>query len=932
MKPWIKKATALAVCLLMLAAMIPFGAFSTSALNYANSTFTIANINDWNDIAAYSEANPSARFTGKTIQLAKDVDFGGATISTLFANNFEGTFDGQGHTLSNFKTTKGAVIANVTNAGSVIQNVKINGTVEYNTYHTDGTNGWQVFAGMIVNRMDAGTVTDVSVAGSITSNAYNVGGVAGVVTLADGVSVTIANVNASATVHNTRTKISVGWTCAGGVVGNVETFGQNSALLIKNVNMSGEVIRDLGPAGGIVGSIYDKDGDAALYTGGTISIENCQMTGTVTSGAGSAGNGTGGIVGLFGAFKRETNDYTVFDGTLNISNCAVGGTVQNTNTTSTEPLAVGGIIGSMAYCDATVNVDHCLITANFGAHSLTATNGKGAGTILGAAACQTMSSLNVNNCVTTASGANMIGHSIAKEGRQAAWFALNGKEMTSVAAENTFAVTATSAWCYTNGITDNSVVTVSADAANAMVKKSAAGFINRVGGQITALAVQDNVEDGITLTSNDTFAIRFIGISHVAEVASAKMTVVVRDAESGDAYKKYEKACNLYDALKAYDVDGKQMAYYKAADFGANKFLALTIGGIPAGAVDYTFDFTPSYTTADGLVVTGETVSITYDKNGQYLKAKESFDALSLPKGPSVRIMSNNILVADNSEDAQLPNADSEGNRLTHEQRYEKMAQLYNFYKPDFIGLQEVGDYAKVNDVDSFDGVKTMQSVLMSYMNSNYKYVDFSSKLGGNSHFTPIIYDSAKWTPVAIDYDTTKECLIVNCTMHRWQWALFESVDNPAYKVIVFNIHGPHNGLYHGETVKTNFFKDVNTQIKSLESQYANIPIFVTGDYNVNPAEDATNAAYIATMTAGTTLKSEMDLTTNCEPSTHGGIDHVFMTAGDAIVKQFREVYNWTSVRLSTDHAPVFMDVELNRISIPQYGSSMDWENGTILP
>ncbi|MBQ2999883.1 MAG: hypothetical protein IJD64_05415 [Clostridia bacterium] len=920
MKPWIKKAAALAVCLLMLAAMIPFGAFSTSALDYSNTTFTIASVSDWEDIAAYSEANPSARFTGKTIKLTDNVDFDGATISTLFANNFEGTFDGQGYTLSNFVTTKGAVIANVTNAGSVIKNVKINGTVEYNTYHTDGTNGWQVWAGMIVNRMDAGTVTDVSVAGSITSNAYNVGAVAGVVTLADGVSVTIANVNTSATVHNNRTRISVGWHCAGGVVGNVETFGHNSNLLIQNINMSGTVTRDLGPAGGIVGSIYDKDGSAALYTGGTITIENCQMTGTVTSGTGSAGNGAGGIVGAFGAFKRETNDYTAFDGTLNISNCAVSGTVQNTNTTSEEPLAVGGVIGSMAYGDATVNVDHCLISANFGAHSLTATNGKGAGTILGAAASQTMSSLNVNNCVSTADGA-MIGHAIAREGKYAAWLALNGKQQTAVAAENTFA-----AWYYTNSITDHSVVTVSVSAAEAMVKKNAAGFVLRVGGQITALGVQDNVDNGAVLSSDETFAVRFIAVSHVTNVSSAKMTVVVRDAKSGEAYKKYEKACNLYDALKAYDVDGKQMAYYKATDFGANKFLALTIGGIPAGSVDYTFDFTPSYTTADGLVVTGETVSITYDKNGQYIKAKESFDALSLPKGPSVRIMSSNILVVDH-EQTDYTNFLSD-----HEQRLANMAALYNFYKPDFIGLQEVADATQVNGTDCFDGVKTMQSVLMSYMNTNYKYVDFSAQLNGNSHFTPIIYDSSKWTPVAQDYDTTKECLLVACTMHRWQWALFESVDNPAYKVIVVNIHGPHNGTYHGPTVKDAFFQDLNTQLKSLEAQYENVPIFVTGDYNVNPETDETNAAYIATMTNGTSLTIESELTTNCEPSNFGGIDHIFMSAGDGTVKQFREAYNLTSVKLSTDHAPVYMDVELKRIVVSTPGSSMDWNAGTILP
>ena len=916
MKAWSKKALALLLILVMLVAMIPFGMISVSGLNYSKSEFVISSVNDWNDIATYSAENPSARFTGKTIKLSKNIDFGGATIPTLFSNNFEGTFDGQGYTISNFKTTTGAVIANVTNAGSLIKNVKIDGTVEHIVDHTDGTDGWQVWSGMLIYRMDEGTVDGVTIAGSITSNAYNVGTVAGVVTLNDGKTASITNVNASATVWNYRTRISNGWHAAGGVIGNAELFGKNSSLTIKNVNMSGTVTRDDGPAGGIIGSIYDKDGNPALYTGGTITIENCHISGKVQSGTGRAGNGVGGVVGLFGAFKKESGDYTAFDGTMTISNCAVTGTLKNTNTTSTDPLAVGGIVGSMAYSHAIVNVEHCLVSASFPKQSLTATNGKGAGTILGASACQTMSSLNVNNTVSTVSGANMVGHAIAKEetNYHLAWFSLNGRQQTTVTATNTFA-----AWYYSNGITDGSVVAVSASAAEAMIKKNAAGFVTRVGGQITALGTQINVAEGATLTKNDKFSIRFIGISHVSSVESAKMTVVVRDAKTGEAYKKYEAECNLYDALKAYDVNGKELSFYQAKDFGANKFLALTIGNIPAGVEDYTFDFTPSYTTAEGIEITAETVSITYDKNGQYVKAMESFDALELPKGPTVRVMSSNILVVDNDQ------TDYTGYLTDHEQRLKNMAAIYNFYLPDFIGLQEVANSAQVNGVDCFDGVKTMQSVLKSYMNSNYEYVDFSDKLGGNSHFTPIMYNSAKWTPTAHDYDTTNSCRNSRCTMHRWQWALFESNENSAYKVIVLNLHGPSaETLYHGQSVKNAFYQDVNAQIKKLEAQYPDVPIFITGDFN-----EQLGSTNLATMTAGTTAQIESSVTTNAEP-TRSGIDHIFMTANDATVLQFRMVDNCTSLRVSSDHAPVYMDVELKRIKTPQYGSSMDWNDGIL--
>ena len=189
------------------------------------------------------------------------------------------------------------------------------------------------------------------------------------------------------------------------------------------------------------------------------------------------------------------------------------------------------------------------------------------------------------------------------------------------------------------------------------------------------------------------------------------------------------------------------------------------------------------------------------------------------------------------------------------------------------------------------------------------------------------MYDSTKWKVMAIDYDTTSSCNHSGCTMHRWQWALFESVDIPEYKVILFNLHGPHAGLFHEAAVKTAFFQDVNAQIKKLEAQYASIPIFVTGDFNANP-QDAETAGILATMTNGTTLVNTRDSITNSEPSSSGNIDHIYMTNGDATVLQNRSVYNLTAVRPSSDHAPVFIDAQLKRVFVAMNGSSMGWGEG----
>ncbi len=922
MKHWTQKALSLALVVVMLVAMIPFAVFTTSGLDYSKSEFEIANLNDWNDIASYAAANANARFAGKTIKLTQSIDFDGATIPTLFSQNFEGTFDGQDNTISNFKTTTGAVIANVTNTGAVIKDVTIDGEIVYNTYAADGvTRGWQVFAGIVINRMDAGTVTNVTLKGSINSNAYNVGGVAGVISFQDGLGITLENINVSAAVHNARPyPPTVGWHTAGGVVGNVDPKN-NSQLLIKNVNMSGTVIRDDGPAGGIVGSIFTR-GDAArdLYESGTINIENCQMSGTVTSATGRAGNGAGGIVGTFGTFKKESGDYDAFNGELNINNCVIDGTVQNTNTTSQDPLAVGGVIGTMGYSHATVNVEHCLVSANFPKQSVTQTNGKGAGVILGAGMCQLSSNLNVNNSVTTMANANVIGHVIRSEDRSKALLVLNGSNLNATELPNVFP---DGVWFYTNAINDGSVLTVSEDAADAMVIKQD-GFIQRVGGQITAWGVQDNVANDAVLTAKDQYAIRFIGVSHVADVASAKMTVVVRDSYTGKAFKKYEKACSLYDALSVYDVNGKVLERKESNEFGAEKFLALTIGEIPGGET-YVFDFTPSYTTASGLTMTAETVSVTYDANGQYVKEKESFDAKKLVLSPTVRVMSSNILVVDKVS------TNYDGYLTDHEARLKNMANLYNVYQPDFIGLQEVADSTKVNGVDCFDGVKTMQSVLKSYMPA-YEYVDFSAKLNGSSHFTPIMYNSNQWAVVESDIMTESVCSAA-CTMHRWQWARFENIANPQYQVIVMNIHSPHSseketGQVHLKS-RIPFYTAVNAEIKELEAAYPDLPIMITGDYNADPTKDERDyKAVFEALTNGTTLADTNDLTTNNEQR---NIDNIFMTSGDATVTQTRVVYTLngtTGVMVSSDHRPTFTDIQLKSIYVPTPGSSMGWGEG----
>ena len=223
MKTW-KKTFSFVMAVLMLITMIPVSFIGVTALNYENSEFSISNLSDWNAIAATEE-----NFVGKTVKLTQDIDANGAALPTLFGE-FGGTFDGQGHTISNFEAT-GSLIAEKTLSGAVIKNLTVNGKVT-------NTDEAVLATGLLVAHHDdtaAGslTVSDVTVEGSVIGVSQHVGGVIGVLTLRDGQTATMKNLKVGATVKNNRTDLTHACISAGGVIGCFEPIGRPDLVIKK---------------------------------------------------------------------------------------------------------------------------------------------------------------------------------------------------------------------------------------------------------------------------------------------------------------------------------------------------------------------------------------------------------------------------------------------------------------------------------------------------------------------------------------------------------------------------------------------------------------------------------------------------------------------------------------------------------------------------
>ena len=287
--------------------------------------------------------------------LGSDIDMTGIRWSSI--NNFTGTFDGAGHTLTVALTDTGlfndlaGTVKNLTVAGTVTSgkeyigavasNAKGSAVVENCTNKADVTNtksNGSGYAGGIVggnqdNSNTAVTIRNCRNYGKITSN-YNAGGILGFssgwqmnsvsitgcenhgIVYSDGRAGGITSVcSNTAEIHQSlNTGAVTGNTGAGGIV----AMGSYNGLVEQCVN-TGAITSASGEAGGIAGYSSSE-------------IDSCYNTGAVS------GNTAGGIVACqFMDQLPNTHNFV----TSKVSNCYTTGTVTGTGTNPVTGAAVG---------------------------------------------------------------------------------------------------------------------------------------------------------------------------------------------------------------------------------------------------------------------------------------------------------------------------------------------------------------------------------------------------------------------------------------------------------------------------------------------------------------------------------------------------------------------------------------------------------------
>ena len=302
-------------------------------------------------------------FEGETVILSTDFDLGGNSLqigkakrssSTVTGTPFQGTFDGNGHSISNLTITAPeedsdcvGFIANLDGDG-VLQNVVFNNVqITDKTADQAGivsvvTNGAKVSnvnvmsgnitsyeaAGGIVGRIiSSGTVENCNNYATITAEHYHAAGIVGAAYYGEeGKTMTVNKCNNYGTiVCNGETK-DWGMETAAGIV------GYSSAYVTNCVN-EGEIQSGVSPTGGIVGW-QTKMG----------AISGCTNKGNV-----SGGCLVGGIAGLVD---------TTTEGGITVSNNTNTGNVTGIGRYGSQNGGVGGIIGSCGspiYCYGNTN-------------------------------------------------------------------------------------------------------------------------------------------------------------------------------------------------------------------------------------------------------------------------------------------------------------------------------------------------------------------------------------------------------------------------------------------------------------------------------------------------------------------------------------------------------------------------------------------------
>ena len=283
--------------------------------------------------------------SGKTIVLTEDINLSSISNWTPIGNSgsFSGTFDGNGHIVSNMKISSGSSMLGLfgkVNNGTISNTGVMNATI--NSTGTSYTN-----VGLLAGNVFHGNVTNCFSEGRVTANGRRIGGLVGL--LSDGsnmydsysrstvsggerVGVLIGHLHCSNIYNSFAEGSATGVTDTKTLIGLIAGYNEGNNIL-ENCYASGSLAGS-SQMGGILGASY----------GHSVTIRNCYIDASV-----AATSGNGCVIGIYTG-NSLTLDNVQYRGVS--ENMQAIGTLSSTTNVSGEctsvtssPLSGGGSSG-----------------------------------------------------------------------------------------------------------------------------------------------------------------------------------------------------------------------------------------------------------------------------------------------------------------------------------------------------------------------------------------------------------------------------------------------------------------------------------------------------------------------------------------------------------------------------------------------------------
>lgn len=283
----------------------------------------------------YSDFIHTSNYLDYTCILMNDLDLTGKTfegIGAFDSSNFTGTFDGNGHTISNISSHDSGQIGLFYGLnGAEVKNLRIS-----NVSITGGT-----FTGALAGSVEASSITNCHISGTI-SGGKPTGGFAG-------------NFDTSTVINCSFTgDVTGSGDDVGGFTGSMANSDFTGCWFSGNVTET----ESRSYIGGFAGRIVKSDANA-------ISIKNCHALCIVTApGCGSVGGFAGYIYSENSSYLTIQNCYAAGSGAVLVTGDAnVGGFSGNTfgsssNLAIIECYATGGVTGTVANTGGFVGYTH----------------------------------------------------------------------------------------------------------------------------------------------------------------------------------------------------------------------------------------------------------------------------------------------------------------------------------------------------------------------------------------------------------------------------------------------------------------------------------------------------------------------------------------------------------------------------------------------